>query len=402
MILIEGTSAHAWGNGQWVIHCPNGRNFLINERTHSLYQILTSHSSYLEALDTFNLQFQTTYSEPQFRDMVGKVLGGYQILAEDIAIARPKVLNNYLKLKVQLVNARVAGFLAQPLTYLYSPTLFWKLFVGLISFLSYWFYAEPMALVIDPKTISPESLALLPFLFYASMPVHELGHIAACRNSGLQHGGIGFGFYFLLPVMYADITQIWLANKERRTIANLGGIFSELLYASLLVLTFTITQDPIYYVAGLSIALFVVWEFNPFVRFDGYWILADLTGTPNLLQKSKQMVQRVGRAWWKQEEINWNTRMLGLFVYGILNTALLFLFMGYMAWAYQVEVVQFPEKLVWTLENWLHGNWDFSEIHRTFFVVLTFYILILRLLIQYGTKIFRAWRKGARQGEADN
>lgn len=368
----------------------------MNQPTHSI------RFYYVKALDSFNSKFQTAYAEPQFREMVGKVLGGYQILAEDIAIARPKVLNNYLKLKVQLINAQVAVFLAQPLSYLYSPTLFWKLFVGLIGFLAYWFYAEPMALVIDPKTLSPQSLALLPFLFYASMPIHEFGHIAACRNSGLQHGGIGFGFYFLLPVMYADITQIWLANKERRTIANLGGIFSELLYASLLVITYTITQDHIFYVAGLSIALFVVWEFNPFVRFDGYWILADLTGTPNLLQKSKQMVQQVSHAWWKQEEIHWNVRTVGLLVYGILNTALLFLFMGYMAWAYREEVVQFPEKVFTILKNWAQGNWDVSEIHRTFLVVLTFYILILKLIIQYGIKIFRSWRKEARQGEANH
>jgi putative peptide zinc metalloprotease protein len=170
------------------------------------------------------------------------------------------------------------------------------------------FYAVPLKIAVDPAIISPASLALLPVLFYANMPIHEFGHIAACRNSGLKHGGVGFGFYFIMPVMYADITNIWLANKERRIIANMGGIFSELLYASVLVIIYLLTQNPIFYIAGLSIALFVVFELNPFVRFDGYWILSDLTNTPNLLQKSKTVLTKTFNNLWHKQTKPFNIK----------------------------------------------------------------------------------------------
>jgi putative peptide zinc metalloprotease protein len=259
------------------------------------------------------------------------------------------------------------------------------------------FYAVPLKIAVDPAIISPASLALLPVLFYANMPIHEFGHIAACRNSGLKHGGVGFGFYFIMPVMYADITNIWLTNKERRIIANMGGIFSELLYASVLVIIYLLTQNPVFYIAGLSIALFVAWEFNPFVRFDGYWILSDLTNTPNLLQKSKTLLVKTFESLWQKETEPFNVKEVWLLLYGVINTSFLFLFMGFMAYSFHKEIIAFPTTIYGIFSKWLNQNWDISQLNRQLFIVLTFYILIFKLMFQHLLKTFRSWRNRATQ-----
>ena len=402
MLIIEGTSAHSWENGKWVIHCPSGRNFVVNEPTHKLYNLLVNAQTYEAASVEFNAEFHSQVGVEKFKNYVSQIIGGYNILKEDFDVKRPAVLNNYLKLKVQLLNANIAGFIAQPLSCLYSPKYFWKILIGLVVFLTYVSYAVPPQLAVDPKTISPVSLALLPILFYANMPIHEFGHIAACRNSGLKHGGVGFGFYFIMPVMYADITNIWLANKHRRIIANMGGIFSELLYASILVMIYLVTQNPIFYVAGLSIALFVMWEFNPFIRFDGYWMLSDLTDTPNLLQKSKSVLSKAFKNFWQKQTEPFSTKEIWLFLYGIINSALLFLFMSYMAYSYHNEIATFPTTIYYIATEWLNRNWDFSRLNRSFLIVLTFYLLMLRISLQYVLKTSRSWRSGQTKESRDN
>jgi hypothetical protein len=395
MLIIEGTSAHSWENGKWVIHCPNGRNFMVNELTYRLYNVLINAPTYEVASADFNAEFKSQVNVTQFKDYVSQIIGGYNILQEGFDVKRPSVLNNYLKLKVQLLNANVAGFIAQPLSHFYSPKYFWKVLISLVAFLACMFYAVPLKIAVDPAIISPASLALLPVLFYANMPIHEFGHIAACRNSGLKHGGVGFGFYFIMPVMYADITNIWLANKERRIIANMGGIFSELLYASVLVIIYLLTQNPVFYIAGLSIALFVVFELNPFVRFDGYWVLSDLTNTPNLLQKSKTVLTKTFNNLWHKQTKPFNIKEVWLLLYGTINTALLFLFMGYMAYSHRIEIAAFPATIYGIISNWLNQNWDISQINRQLLIVLTFYVLVFRLSSQYLIKAFRSWRKRA-------
>jgi putative peptide zinc metalloprotease protein len=111
------------------------------------------------------------------------------------------------------------------------------------------------------------------------MLVHEVGHIAACRKFGIDHGEIGFGFYLIFPVVYADVTKIWTLDKHKRTIANLGGIYLELVYASILTAIYLYTAEMVFLVASVFVFIKALTELNPFIRYDGYWVLSDLTNT---------------------------------------------------------------------------------------------------------------------------
>lgn len=56
-------------------------------------------------------------------------------------------------------------------------------------------------------------LGLLVFMLGSSL-FHELGHASACKYYGIKHGGIGFGLYLNIPVLYTDVTEVWQLKRS--------------------------------------------------------------------------------------------------------------------------------------------------------------------------------------------
>ena len=376
-MIIDGTTIHIFDDGQWVIHTPQGRNFLVNEPTYRLFSILQNVTQPEEALGHFNTAFGASFNKEQLIELTNEKLGGYHILKDDETTEKPSLKNQYLKLKVELINSKIAGFLSTPITIFYDATIFWYTVVGLIVFLGSLFLTLP-----NQVAFPTEHLYYYFFLTYLTMPIHELGHIAACRKFGVNHGGVGFGFYYLLPVMYADITNVWLVSREKRVIANMGGIFSQMLYAAVLMFIYLFTDISIFYIVGLSIVVFSIWELNPFVRFDGYWILSDLTNTPNLVLKSKKILGQVWHKLKQFKKIHLTKQEWWLFGYGVINLGVFVLFMAYTLFALGEDIMKFPNVLWNTLLKLIEGKWDISIVNRQTMFILTFYILLIKFVFQ--------------------
>jgi putative peptide zinc metalloprotease protein len=186
-----------------------------------------------------------------------------------------------------------------------------------------------------------------------------------------------------------------MGTKQQRIIANLGGIFAEVLYAVILSLVYLISHSQVCLCASLSISIFVLWEFNPFVRFDGYWLLSDLTNTPNLLIKSKQVLSKVMRksflhAWRKNSfKINASRREILLFAYGFMNTLFILLILGYTLFSYQKEIIQFPLSIYQILLKVRQLTLQFRDINAQLIHILLFYILAIRFLISQFKSLLR-------------
>lgn len=373
-----------------VMQMGENRHLLINRATLKLVDILSAATSLEAAHKVFNQSFNQTISIHSFRDLVNEKLGGYQVIREDAIPEKPSLKNAYLKLKIPLLNARLAGFLSIPLQPFFKPLVFWFSAGAMILFLL------GMAIVFETPSVNQINYLNLMALIYPTMLIHEVGHIAACAKYKLKPGGIGFGFYFILPVMYAEITNIWMGSKEQRIIANLGGIFAEALYAVILSIIYLIFHSPVCLFASLSISIFVLWEFNPFVRFDGYWLLSDLTNMPNLLLKSKQVFAQVMRrtflsAWQKNSfKINASRRKILLFAYGFMNTFFIVLVLGYTLISYQKEIVRFPFSFYQILVKISQLNLHLSDLNVQLIHILLFYILAIRFLISQFKTLFRS------------
>ena len=146
------------------------------------------------------------------------------------------------------------------------------------------------------------SLSNLPLLYVSLIlikTVHELGHACAVRRFGGSVHTIGLMFLIFNPLPYTDSTAAWsFRSKWQRALVGAAGMITELFIASLAVFLWAATgpgtlhalaYDGIF-VASVSTIVFNV---NPLMRFDGYYILSDLLDIPNLASRANQHLRHL-------------------------------------------------------------------------------------------------------------
>lgn len=125
---------------------------------------------------------------------------------------------------------------------------------------------------------------------------HELGHALACRHFGVDCREMGILLLFFTPTVYCDTSDAWmLPNRWQRAAIGAAGMYFEAWLGAASGLVWFCTEAGLLH--SLCLSLFVscavstlVINANPLLRYDGYYILTDLLGTPNLWQQSRQVV----------------------------------------------------------------------------------------------------------------
>ncbi len=129
--------------------------------------------------------------------------------------------------------------------------------------------------------------------------VHELGHAVACHRQGGTVRETGMVFILFAPLAYVDVTSCWRMNSRWSRIAvSAAGMYVELVIAAIAILVWSVVDSPhtefllynLVVTAGLSTLLF---NANALMRFDGYFILADLVEIPNLYAEGSMAVRRI-------------------------------------------------------------------------------------------------------------
>lgn len=148
--------------------------------------------------------------------------------------------------------------------------------------------------------LSPSNLWLLYAVMFGIKLLHEFGHGVACKRFGQRrHSGgevhtVGVMLIAFIPIPYVDASSSWaLRSKWQRAFIAAAGMYVELAVAAVAVLVW-IQTDPAstlhqlafntIFIASVTTLLF---NANPLIRFDGYYILSDLIEMPNLAQRSK-------------------------------------------------------------------------------------------------------------------
>ncbi|MCC6419787.1 MAG: efflux RND transporter periplasmic adaptor subunit [Gemmataceae bacterium] len=130
--------------------------------------------------------------------------------------------------------------------------------------------------------------------------IHEFGHGLSCKAFGGEVHEMGLLFLCLSPCMYCNVSDAWtLPSKWKRIIISFAGIYVELMIAA--VATFIWWNTPASpFVNHMSLCLMVVcsvstvvFNGNPLMRYDGYYILADWLEIPNLRDRSNRYLQRI-------------------------------------------------------------------------------------------------------------
>ena len=136
----------------------------------------------------------------------------------------------------------------------------------------------------DVLTVPALMLALYPILTWAAL-VHETGHAAACAYGGGRPGAIGFGVYLLFPAFYTDVTDSYRLSRRGRLRTDLGGLYFNVLCLIVLSSLYLVTGQGVLLLAVLVMHIEMAQQLVPAVRLDGYYVLADLAGVPDLFAR---------------------------------------------------------------------------------------------------------------------
>ncbi|MES3026030.1 MAG: hypothetical protein V4857_30995 [Pseudomonadota bacterium] len=141
------------------------------------------------------------------------------------------------------------------------------------------------------------SLSNLPWLFVTLSVMkllHEIGHAFACKRFGGPVHAFGIMFLIMTPLPYVDTASAWgIKNRFERAMVSAAGMFVELFLAALGALVWSQTGPGLvnslaYNVMVVGSVSSLLFNGNPLLRFDAYYILADLVDIPNLYQKAQQ------------------------------------------------------------------------------------------------------------------
>lgn len=132
---------------------------------------------------------------------------------------------------------------------------------------------------------NPVLLLLIFAITILSAGFHEFGHAAAARRGGATPGAMGAGLYLIWPAFFTDITDSYRLGRRGRLRTDLGGLyFNAIVAVAILGIWWATGFDALLLVVVTQI-LQMVRQLLPLVRFDGYHILADTTGVPDLFQR---------------------------------------------------------------------------------------------------------------------
>jgi putative peptide zinc metalloprotease protein len=126
--------------------------------------------------------------------------------------------------------------------------------------------------------------------------VHEFGHAYACRAFGGHVPEMGVFLVLFTPLAYVDATDSWTFSKtHRRAIVTLGGVYFESVVGAIAVFVWAMTEPSAintlaYQVMILSTVTTALFNLNPLLRYDAYYLVSDLSGIPNLKARCQEAV----------------------------------------------------------------------------------------------------------------
>lgn len=296
----------------WFImsHPVSKRHFRVNERTYDLIGRLDGVLSMDDLWQGLaEKRGEAVPSQDDVISLVARLAKAGLILFSTVP--------DWAILKQQVTQQRVRGEYAKlnPFSFrlgLFNPTalldklallqpLIWNwftgvlvmivMFIGLLQAGLEWSSIRSHAAI---SLLTPRSLFIAWLVYPIMKAIHELAHALAVRHWGGEVREAGVACFLLMPVPYVDASDASaFASKWQRAAVSSAGIFTELLISALALMLWMLTDTGIVHdtalvvmsIGGLSTLLF---NANPLLRYDGYYILCDVLELPNLASRSQQ------------------------------------------------------------------------------------------------------------------
>ena len=183
----------------------------------------------------------------------------------------------------------VPEWIVSAVTTIFRPLFFPPVIVavlGALIALDIWlFFIHGIGQSTRELIYQPLYVLLVLGLVVASAAFHEAGHATACRYGGAKPGVMGVGLYLVWPAFYTDVTDAYRLGKGGRLRTDLGGVYFNAIFSLATAAAYFATGFEVLLVIILLQHLEMLHQFLPFLRMDGYYIISDLTGVPDMFQR---------------------------------------------------------------------------------------------------------------------
>jgi putative peptide zinc metalloprotease protein len=206
-----------------------------------------------------------------------------------------------LKFRVGVVPERVVWRIAGVFAPMFWPPVILALLAGFVG-------VDVVIIVngglgqIVPSAVAlvyqPALTLLVLALILVAAAFHECGHVTACRYGGARPGVMGFGLYLVWPALYSTVTDSYRLGRVGRLRTDLGGVYFNVVFITALSAAYLDTGAAWLLVAIVALHIETATQFLPMVRLDGYYILSDLIGVPDLFSRTGPVLMSMipGRA----------------------------------------------------------------------------------------------------------
>lgn len=314
---------HYLGRTYWVIKDPVGLTyFRFQDEEYAILQMLDGRAS----LDEIKERFETAFPPQkitleELQHFLGQLHSSGLVLADmpgqGHQLRQRRDERKHKMLLAALANVlciRFKGFDPERfLTWLYP--------------LARWFFSTPAVVACLTMALMALTLVAVQFdVFQAKLPefkqffglsnalllavvlgttkvLHEFGHGLACKRFGGECHEMGVMVLVLTPCLYCNVSDSWLLpNKWHRAMIGAAGMYVEMTLAAFCTFLWWFSAPGMFHnicldVMFLSSVTTVVFNANPLLRYDGYYILSDITEIPNLRQKATDILTRKLSEW---------------------------------------------------------------------------------------------------------
>lgn len=200
-----------------------------------------------------------------------------------------KAVYHYLYFRIPLVNPN--KFLASCIKYtnfiytkFFVMAIFALLFSGIYQMASRWSqFMHTFSYFFSFEKIVVYFLSLVLIKIF-----HELGHTITAKRMGAEVTNMGVAFIILTPILYSNVTDAWkIQSHKKRALISSGGVLTEFILAIIAINLWPFMQDGIlksivFFLGTVNVGITLTINLNPFMRFDGYYLLSDLWNIANL------------------------------------------------------------------------------------------------------------------------
>lgn len=338
-LLIYLAAPELDGRESWVIEDPlNGKMYRFDAAEGAFFHILCKHKTITDA-------YRELILTTSFRPAVGEAIEFVNMLTQshltnkaDIASSDDddspgflqKLLHGYIYFRIPL--ARPDAFLTHTypfVKWLWSPWM--RLLYFLLGILGLLLSVQQIDLISSSinHMMTPMGFVSFAVTLIILKLGHELAHGYTAKSHNHYIRTMGVAFILFWPVLYSDTTDAWKAktNQVRFSISAAGVVF-ELVIAGLSLFFWAILQDGLvreiaFYLATTSIISSIFVNLNPFMRFDGYYLLMDWWHIDNLQPRAFELLKyRIRRLLfdWKGEQPEQHSQASKMVVYAILTS----------------------------------------------------------------------------------